>query len=287
MKEPNMKTTLCLSAILPLMACASAHGAVLVNDNFNDGNFATVGGGGTGSGHVIFNNGAKNITETTVASWSIGGDNWNRSELHSLDEINVYDLLVNQGYSLVQMSWTIQNVQVNRTDGGAESPYRIQLGALPDAVAQGSGAEMWENTAGGVWFDMQINTTGVVSYEIRDANDSKGPGSDGVFRSNGTVAGWDGAGSRTFTLSLDAAGYAWSDSVGNNYGGGTYADAGLDSELLASWWGFIMGQNRANIGNGTHDLTNFTVVAVPEPGSLLLVIGGAIAGLFGRRRSAC
>ncbi len=266
---------------LPLLVCSGASGITLVNDNFNDGDLATVGGGDIGSGHVVLNNGTKNTVETTLASLTTGTGAWVRSELHSNDEIAI------MAYPLVQVSWTLQNANVARTDATTNPPSRIQLAMLPSTVAQGSGAEMYLNTQGGIWFDMNLNTGGVVTYQIRDANDTKTVNGDATLRSGAAVAGWDGVSERTFTLALDALGYTWSDSAGNDYGGGTFAAAGLDTELALNWWGFHMGQNRGNIGNGTHELTNFSVEAVPEPSSLLLVLGAASAGLLGRRRSCC
>lgn len=286
-KSPLMKWPFYLASALLSLPVLQGASLVLVNDNFNNGNFASVGGGDVGAGHVVFNNGDKNVVETTSAAWTAGGTGgWIRTELHSLDEINGYNLLTAQGYSALQYSWTIRNVSPLRatTNTGTDAPYRIQFGALPSARTQGTDNEMWVNTAGGVWLDMSFNTNGVVNYTVYDANDTKTNGSDGASRASGSIIGWDGVAPRTFTLTLAGSGYEWSDSAGSVFGGTTYATAGLDTELVQDWWGFAMGQNRDTIGTGTHELIRFSVVAVPEPASAMLGFAG-LGMLLARRKT--
>lgn len=278
-----------LLGLLPLVATlGQAASLTLVNDNFNNSNFATVGGGDVGSGHLLFTNGSKTASETTVARWLPGttAANWQRAELHSNDEIAVSTLL--NTYDAVQFSWTLSSVNTVRRDAGTGAEYRIQLGVLPQTVTQGEAAEMWVNTQGGIWFDMNVNgnNSAAATTTLRDANIGKSANSEGVVRgvANQPVS-WDWANtSRTFTLTMDADSYEWTDSAGNNYGGSTYANSGFSPALLTSnMWGFVMGQDRDGIGRGGHDLTNFSVVAVPEPASMLLV-GMSAAGVFLRRR---
>lgn len=282
-----MKWISCLASVVFALPAVQGASLVLVNDTFSNSNLASVGGGDLGSGHVVLNNGDKNVVETTSAAWTAGGTGgWIRTELHSLDEINGYNLLTAQGYSSLQYSWTIQNVRPVRatSNTGTDAPYRIQVGALPSAVAQGGGSEMWLNTAGGFWLDMNFNTNGAVTFNVHDANDTKTSGSDGPVRASGSVIGWDGVAPRTFTLTLAGSGYEWTDSTGFVFGGASYTTAGLDAELVQNWWGFHMGQNRDTIGTGTHELTRFSVVAVPEPATAMFGLA-SLGMLLARRKT--
>ncbi|MES2705557.1 MAG: PEP-CTERM sorting domain-containing protein [Verrucomicrobiota bacterium] len=278
--------------LLPLFV-TTAGAAVIVSDNFNNGDFATAGAGNTGSGSTVYNNGTKSASETVAANakWIPGttADAWQRTELHSNDEISVGQLLSTTASS-VQYSWTIGGVSTVRTSG-TDAEYRIQLGILPNTVTQGQGAEMYVNTQGGIWFDMNIlgTATGQATASLFDGNTTKTVNGDGTNRGNVTVAGWNWANtSRTFTLTLTGSGYSWSDSSGANYGGTTYATAGFSQALMATpFFGFIMGQDRDVQGKGGHTLSNFSVVAVPEAGSTaLLGLAGAGALLRRRRRVA-
>lgn len=275
------------SLLLPLfVSAAGAANLVIVNDNFNNGDFATAGPGNTGSGFTVFNNGTKSASETTSAKWVPGttADAWQRTEVHSNDEVPVATLL--STYTSVQYSWTLSGISTVRTSG-TDAEYRIQLGILPATVAQGTGAEMYANSQGGIWFDMNIlgSATNQTTATLFDGNTTKAANADGTSRGGVTVAGWNWATTpRTFTLTLTATGYSWSDSTGANYGGTTYANAGFTPALMGSnFWGFTMGQDRDVQGKGGNTLSNFSVIAVPEAGSTGL-LGLASAGLLLRRR---
>lgn len=278
-----------LTGLVPLLA-SSAGAAVLVNDNFNNNDFGTVSGADIGGG-VIYNNGSKSAAETTVGRWSPGttADGWQRTEYHSNNEIPVSTFLSSPGASVI-FSWTVGNISTLRRDTTTSPEYRIQLGILPSTVAQGGGAEMYVNTQGGIWLDMNIlgtNTSGA-DVQLHESNLGKTVNMDAPqVTTLADPSGWNwGNSSRTFSLTLTATGYAWSDSAGTNYGGNTYAAAGFTAPFLGdSFWGFHMGQDRDVIGRGGHDLTNFSVVAVPEAGSMML-LGLTAAGAVTRRRRA-
>jgi len=199
-----------------------AGAVVIVNENSNNSDLATVGGGDVGSGHLVFNNGDKTVTETTTANFAAGAttNQWIRTELHSNDEVPVSTLLLTN--TSVKFSWTVSNITTVRTSGTVPE-YRIQLGVLPASVVQGNGAEMYVNTGGGIWFDMNIlgsNTTGA-DLQLYDANVGEPVNGDGTPRTPLTdPTGWNrGNTPRTFTLEMTDTGYAWSDDAGTEYRG--------------------------------------------------------------------
>lgn len=277
-----------LLLVLPSLAGTASAATSIVRDNFNNSNLATVGAGDLGSGHQVLNNGTKTVTETTVARFVPGTttDQWIRTEVHSNDEVPVSTLLTTN--SSVTFSWTISNISTVRS-AGADPEYRIQLGVLPASVAQGTGAEMYLNTGGGIWLDMNILGTNTVGADVQlyDANVGKTVNGDGVQRTTlADPTGWNWKTTpRTFTLTMTGTGYNWSDSAGTNYGGSTYAASGFAAPLLSqSLWGFHMGQDRADQGKGGHDLTNYSVVAIPETSPVILAAIPAGLCLLARRR---
>lgn len=195
-------------------------------------------------------NKAYTINESKI-SWAAEGNDWGHGEIGSVENYP----LPEPGASTV-ITWELgpSTVTVANTDFDTQA-IRPMLGIYSALEEETYSRQHWQNTAGGLWFDISslstIRTDGASGNIVYSAPNK-------TAASNGEILGgfdlaWNWETENKFiSLELSPTGFTWKDGE-TELASGTYAEYGLDASFQFGY-GIMFSAINSNQGRGVMSL---------------------------------
>ncbi len=204
---------------------------------------------------------SRSIVESRLV-WGSDGTNWSHGEV---DSVNVFP--VPPPGRVTTIKWLLSKADVTIAGPGGNS-LRPVVGICSAFETEGWTRQHWQNTTGGVWFDITSmgdnNLTGV-SGGIFASNDTKVALSNASNVANFTITDWNWeTDNKEITMEITNVGFAMMNGS-QTLGAGTWAAYGIDNEFSKGFRILAVGANW-DTGRGMMSLDAVSLAnSVPLP----------------------